>query len=474
MPSTSRRTVLRGLAAATVAGVVGPAFIPAAQAARPLINPGRLEAELASLDKPIYLLETAVPETFSTQKGSTLSISGAHGKVGTHSLRWDHRADAVLTVRTPLRHRSDPTPGQVDYFAVWIYNEDPVDGHLRFRFGRAGHVDAWFDFHLDFTGWRTAWVRYAEDMEGTPRRDMDRITIVAPPSAGTLWFDQLVTNVPLRPDRPTPDFQVPTLAPGLRENNNYHWLGLLDFWKQRPEFDTTEVTAAEITDAEKIHERLVTRQRSNVPFDSRALADLEERFASFGVPQLADPDAHGTDLRPATPGAFVFHDQFEIIPAQYRSAVEEFADARALRKLWEKCGLPAAQTWDCAHRAGDGQAAARAGQLVLRLMAHMHDQGWAAGSSQGTVHHIGYAYRSWADSLLMLEPLLRERGLWEQAGTSIEWYAGSGRLVNDTRRHRRTGLPAQRRGPLAAHSPDAHPGPGHQRRAQPEIGRAHV
>lgn len=402
-----------------------------------------LEAELAGLDKPIYLLETGVPETFSTGGGGRLSISNEHAKVGTHSLRWDDAGGASLLVRTPLHYEPVPEPGQVAYFAVWVYNETPLDEQLRFQFGRGQRVDASFSLHLNFRGWRTCWIRYGQDTDGEPRPDMDRITVAAPAGVGTLWIDQLITNVSLRPDRPTPDFQVPTAGAEVRDANNYHWMGLLDYWglRQDPGFDTTDVTAAEIEDARAIRERLLTRQRSNRPYTGEALTGLEQRFAEWGIPDLADPSAIGANLRPATPGSFINDKQTEILPRQYRAAVEQFADVRPLRRIWEQCGLIAAQTWDSAHRDGDDEAAARAGQLVLRMFAHLHDQGWSTGSAQGTTHHIGYAWRSWADALLMLEPLLRERGIWDREVTTLEWYAGSGRLTQDFSENRhRSGL----------------------------------
>ncbi|MGC0273322.1 chondroitinase family polysaccharide lyase [Pseudactinotalea sp. Z1739] len=440
----SRRHFLAGAALAT-AGAALPSNIRPAFGLGPVrtdVSPAQLERELAELDKPIYLLENVIPDTFSVEDDSEISISGAHGNIGIHSLQWDFDPGAHLRIEGDLSY-SEPSGGVTDYFSVWIYNETPIDDYLRFTFGRGDTVDAWFDFHLNFHGWRTCWVRYSDDTDGTPHPGMDRITVVAPDNHGTLWIDQLVTNISIRPDRPTPDFQVPTLAPEFPEANNYHWMGLLDFWHKQdsPGFDSGNVTQAEIDDAETIRDRLLTRQRANPSFNDAALASLEDRFTEFGVPELADPYAEGDDLRPANVGAKVNHNQIAIFPAQYRQAVQEFTHVVALRGLWERCGLPAAQTWDHATRQGATAAADRAAQLVLRLLTHLHDQGWATGSGQGTIHHIGYAYRAWASSVLMLEPLLRERGIWERTSTSVAWYAGTGRLTDDfTENQHRSGL----------------------------------
>lgn len=416
---------------------------PAAAAPAAPTDLADLESELAAQDEPIYLLETVVPDTFSTTDGSELSISGEHAKLGRHSLRWDSSPGGRLLVQTPLHYEDVPVTGQVAYFAAWVYNERPVDDELRIEFGRGDAVDAFVDVHLDFRGWRACWIRYSADTIGTPHRDMDRISFVAPADGGALWLDLLVTNASLRADRPLPDFQVPTVGAEVRDANNYHWMGLLDYWQKRedPGFDAAPVSAAEVSDAQAVHERLLQRQRSGQPFDGAALSAIESAFDAAGIPQLSDPTAAGESLRPATVGSFINDKQLEIIPARFRSALQEFSAVTPLRDAWETCGLPAAQAWANAHEAGDEAAAERAGELVLRLFTHVQDQGWALGSAQGTVHHVGYAFRAWAQSLLMVEPLLRERGIWQREMSTVEWFAGSGRLTHDfTQDRHRSGL----------------------------------
>jgi chondroitin-sulfate-ABC endolyase/exolyase len=401
-----------------------------------------LESELASLDKPIYLLESAVPENFTTEAGE-LSISHEHAKLGLHSLRWESSPAGRLLVDTPLHYEEVPVPGQVAYFATWLYNEQPVEDVLRIEFGRGDIVDTSVDVHLNFRGWRTCWIRYAADTVGTPHPNMDRITLVAPEGGVTLWVDLLVTNASLRADRPVPDFQVPTAGTEVLDSNNYHWMGLLDYWQKRqdPGFDAGPISAAEVADAQAVHEGLLRRQRSGQSFDDAALAALEAAYDDAGIPALEDPSASGEDLRPADVGAFLNDKQLEIIPASYRPALQQFGAVSPLRATWENCGLPASQAWANAAEAGDESAAERAGELVLRIFTHLQDQGWALGSGQGTIHHIGYTYRAWAQSVLMVEPLLRERGIWQREMSTLEWFAGVGRLTHDfTQNRHRSGL----------------------------------
>lgn len=442
-PLSRRNFLLASGSLGAVTALSGSAVLAAPPA--PLERPSGadLEAELAALDKPIYLFETRVPETVTTAGGGTLSISGEHAKVGEHSLRWDCAPDSQLRLDTPLHYQDVPVAGQVAYFATWLYNEEPIDDVLRIEFGRGSRADASAEMRLDFRGWRACWLRYSADTAGTPHPDMDRITFTAPAINSSLWVDLLITNTSLRADRPAPDFQIPTAGEEVVDANNYHWMGLLDFWQKReePGFGTDSITDAEMSDARTVHARLLERQRADQDFDDAALSDLESAFNEFGIPELVDHTATGDDLRLATIGSFINDKQLEIVPAEYRTPLQEFAQVRPLRALWEQCGLLAAQTWDSAHRAGDTPATDRAAKLVLRLFTHMQDQGWTLGSGQGTIHHIGYTYRAWAQSLLMVEPLLREHEIWEREIRTLEWFAGSGRLTHDFSENRhRSGL----------------------------------
>ena len=343
----TRRGVLRGTAGLLGTAVVVPYGAGAAAAvepAGPSASPADVEAELASLEKPIYLLETEVPGTFRVS-GGQMSISDAHAKIGRHSLQWTYQAGSRLAVQTEL-HVGTAEVNQTDYFAVWLYNETAVDGDLRLEFGRGDRVDAHQDVHLDFTGWRTVWLRYSRDLQGEARDDMNRITLVAPAAAGVIWIDQLVTNVSVRPDRPMPDLQVPDIAPNLSEEPNFHWLGLLTYWKlqQAPGFDSGGVSQREIDDAHTIYERLLTRQRKDRDHSAATLADLEQRFKDLGIPELADPGAKGSALQPASVGSLVYDKQLEVIPAECRDAVIELSDGQRLRTVWDDLGLLTART----------------------------------------------------------------------------------------------------------------------------------
>ncbi|MEO7586468.1 MAG: chondroitinase family polysaccharide lyase [Arachnia sp.] len=399
-----------------------------------------IEAAMLALDPPILLLETAVPAGVTTDAGSALAISATHAKCGDHSMQWDHTSGAKLRFDGDLKYvPSDFVPGGdqslmgvVPMFSFWVYNEKPVEDALVVEFGNGDRVDSHFRFNLNFSGWRTCWIRYGYDMVGTPKADIDRITVTAPKRAGQLWIDLVTKNIEMRPDHATPDFQVPEVQPEIKQSDNYHWLGLNNYWKQMsdPGFDDSPATAAETKDAATVRTNLLTRERSKQAITGDALTTLEAQLTTLGIPELADPDAMGDALVPAMPGSFVNGYQTAVLPAEFVPALTAAANIVDLRKVCDLI-LKVARTWDTATTATDAAAATRAESMLLRLEAHMHDQGWALGSAQGTIHHIGYQYRGWASSLLMTEPLLRTRKIWGQVSNAVAWYCGVGRLTND-------------------------------------------
>ncbi|MDO5737529.1 MAG: chondroitinase family polysaccharide lyase, partial [Propionibacteriaceae bacterium] len=399
-----------------------------------------IEAAMMALEPPILLLETAVPAGVTTDAGSTLAISATHAKCGDHSMQWNHTSGAKLRMDGDLKYvPSDFVPGGdqslmgvVPMFSFWVYNEKPVKDALVVEFGKGDRVDAHFRFNLDFRGWRTCWIRYSYDMVGTPKAGIDRITVTAPKRDGQLWIDLVAKNIDMRPDHATPDFQVPEVQKGIEQSDNYHWLGINNFWGEMttPGFDNSPATAAEKTSAEKVRNGLIAIQRSKQGITGANLTTLETELTALGIPQLANPDATGADLVPAAPGSFVNSYQTDILPKEFVPALKAATNIQDNRRVFDTL-LKVARTWDTANIANDVSASARAESMLLRLTAHVRDQGWAVGSAQGTIHHIGYQYRGWAQSLLLTESVLKARGLWEYASDTIAWYAGVGRLTND-------------------------------------------
>ncbi|MFD8559098.1 chondroitinase family polysaccharide lyase [Streptosporangium canum] len=427
MLEITRRTALK----AGAAGVAGAVFLRPGTASAAVS--GDLEQRALAMNPPVFLLETAVPPQMTAGQGSTLSITDRAAICGSHSLRWEHGRRSTITVSGPIGFAPDPYrpmddqawQGTVDTFSVWIFNETPVDDAVRFEFGRGDRTDAWFEFRLDFTGWRTAWVRYDYDMHGRPHPGMDTLRIIAPRRSGTLHLDQLMLNVALRPDAPTRDAQVPDVAREGEDYDNQHWQALYLYdtllTKARP--DTAAPSAEETASLRA----LVTRYRdeylvSPVKVDDASVAALAGQVAALGVPEASSSGV----------GRPVFSYQSQIYPPEIAAELKTFVNAVTLRAYTDLMRTVALAFTS----AGAAHRPALAG-LYTRLVVHLRDQGWTRGSCQGTIHHLGYDARGYYDSVYLMKDALREAGLFEQVRADLAWLTGLGRVFRSWE-HRRS------------------------------------
>src|SRR5699024_10615817 len=155
---------------------------------------------------------------------------------------------------------------------------------------------------------------------------------------------------------------------------------------------------------EQVRRYLLEDHQVNADVSEAGLSGLENQLAKLGVPELA-PTEKGQPLRPAVSGPFTNHNQMDVFPGKVRGPLMNAIGAVKSRELMDLAGK-CAKAWDSANRAGNADAADRAGNCYLRVMAYLFDQGWAAGSSQGSQHHYGYIFREWVVSMLLAKELL--------------------------------------------------------------------
>lgn len=141
------------------------------------------------------------------------------------------RAGARVRIESPVGYLSEnPNPREtsVSTFVFWVYAPKALDGKLRFEFRKEGRTCAWFDYGLEFTGWRGAWVAFDRDMQGRPEEGMDELVVTAEGvERGELYFDHLILSSFQDVRHHTADFQ----APFINAATTSHWLTLLQSWR---------------------------------------------------------------------------------------------------------------------------------------------------------------------------------------------------------------------------------------------------
>jgi len=229
-------------------------------------------------------LETSVPANWAANSG-TLAISDHHCKLGTQSLRWDWTGGGIITVSSPGINSADVKDFYKNTCDLWVWNGTAVPGgKLRVEFRNGSTAQYWFDFQLDYTGWRHAVRSYTNDMskKSNPSSTFTSVRIYAPASGnGTFFFDA----VNWAGDRFTRirDAQNPDI------NGYYSSTATSDHFANVPDIDAVTPTAAELADLANLRTRwLATVKGTSAP----SAASVTSANASFVAMNIAE-DVNG-------------------------------------------------------------------------------------------------------------------------------------------------------------------------------------
>jgi chondroitin-sulfate-ABC endolyase/exolyase len=370
---------------------------------------------------PVFSFESGVPGEMTAYGGSAISTSRNRFKDGQWSLRWDYCAGSSIRLSHPVGYRPNPEGGNDQHktaFAVWIYNETPVQDRLKFEFGRGEQIDCSFEFGLNFCGWRTAWVLYDRDMEGSPHPGMDRLTIHVPKHmrSGTLYIDQLILSARIDPRFPMRDAQVPRVNMEADHKANSHWMSLYRFAGQRPVSSPIgSVTAEQRAALELVRERYGQLSPPRRNMTEGDMTDIRQRFQECGIERRGESIVgRSVDL--------VYY--YDILPPEDRERLRSLSRSIEV-KTYTRFMLKIAECYNSATAASDKEQLAA---LFIDLLDHLRDQGWAAGSGLGTLHHLGYNLRSYYTALYLMKEPLAKSGKLKACLDDMYWFSGTGRI----------------------------------------------
>ncbi len=345
---------------------------------------------------PQYLvLEEKVPSNWETTPQSILSISNTHSKLGSQSVKWAWKSGAIITITNPdgLNQAVQRNRGGM---TLWIYNETAVDAALRFEFSSASNVEYWFDYQINFKGWRACWISFNEDMKGNKlSKSLNNLKIYAPENIaeGTVFFDRMIFPEKAIDHRRTPDAQLPFINPKINTNHwtaLWHWHSTYTYSlkKEQPDDQT-------INELKQIEQKLI-QSAAGVSFSTTALSKCKEDFNSLNIKR------EGNNIKGP---AFVSNSEY--IAANNDLKMRKAGDIlQGLAKGW--------------HFYKDTECR----QMFIDLADHLIDQGWAVGSGMGTNHHYGYLFRKFAPSfLLMKDPIAEAEKLSEYTNVLLYWCA---------------------------------------------------
>jgi len=334
--------------------------------------------------------EEGLPAHWQPERQGTIGIDTTHAKHGARCLRWDWCSgdNMMVSQRIGNVRRMGGYGGTYSKatFGIWLYMEKPVEGQLRLEFRAKGKPTGWFDFPLDFTGWRRAHLKYSfrSEFTGKVSADVDTIAFRAPEAvpSGTTFIDLVVYNGLM-------DYRQQWL-PRKRNASSVRDGGTEASIRQPP-------TAAEREATRTIWQRLVPTSSG---IEGQVVADLERKAAALGI----TPGGNSPTAVPVVknPG---FYSEFGLemgSPAKPAKLMLEIARAF--------------------HRSDSPPQRERLAALFLAFSDHLHNQGMAADS--GFVWNW-YGGRDFAEATLLMAGVLRQgdRLVREAAYFNYNWKA---------------------------------------------------
>ena len=355
----------------------------------------------------------------SASRGGMLSISDEHAKLGGHSLKWEwSKPGAFLSIKGDIPYlpeNPNPKETSVSSFVFWVYSPENLNGELKFSFLKQGKECCSFTYRMGFKGWRGSWVAFDRDMTGNPEKGMDEIRIHAPEGLrkGRLFFDG-ITPASFQDVRyHTPDWQ----APFVNEKTTIHWLVLNNSWKLKLDIPQKEsLDSDDIKDLETVRQRFITLVTEKVkPY---GLKKAREVFDSYDISYNPDGTITGKPIY------FIRYGE-TFLNLGIPDAKKTFAkNGQLLRDLNDHM-LRIAVSASVSKNENEKKELT---DMYLALTKHLLDQGFAAGSGQGTLHHLGYSMRNFYTAPVIMQEELRKAGLADEVQQAMEWFSGVGEI----------------------------------------------
>lgn len=352
-------------------------------------------------------------------KGSSLSVSTEHAKLGQTSLEWNWKhSGAFISIKGDIPYmpeNPDPKETSVSTFVFWVYSPEKIEGGLRFTFLKEGRECCSFTYHMGFQGWRGSWVAFDRDMTGTPETGMDEIRISAPEGSrkGRLFLDGIIPSSFQDIRHHTPDWQ----APFVNEKTTNHWLVLNNSWKKKLDITPKQsLSESDRKDLETIRNRFISLVTENVK--PLSIKKAREIYDSYAISYNPDGTITGKPI-------FFIRYGETFLNLGIPDAKKAFRQNGQLLRTLNDNMLRIAVS---AMKAEDKEQKEDFTRMYIELTRHILDQGFAAGSGQGTLHHLGYSMRNFYTAPVIMQEELRQAGLAEEMQKAMEWFSGVGEV----------------------------------------------
>ncbi|WP_051621018.1 chondroitinase family polysaccharide lyase [Paenibacillus sp. UNC451MF] len=365
---------------------------------------------------------SSVPEQWRAEGGGFLSLSAAHYKHGSRSLKWQWEQGSKLVADRP-NHLDNACQSRNGGIKFWIYNERALSGNLTFRFGSErgfslGQAPCSFEIGVGFTGWRGFNIHFREDGGYDPTAGLNEyeplmMMEMIPPAeeeSGTIFID-VIEFVESVPASRSSDWQLPFLRQKANGGKGGSWDRSFYFSRLRPGLP---------------EEPEITSEQKN------AFATITKRYERWILGHDIDLSLEPLRIR------------YESLQSFIREGVECY-DALGIRRdeNGNVTGVPLFSSRS-SHGPEFGKDVARTIFLpivldyklngndeskfkALDLFDHFHDQGWAAGSGLETLDHETNRNNGYFHSVFLMREELRKTGRLQREQAAMHWFINFGK-----------------------------------------------
>ncbi|MDQ6421416.1 chondroitinase family polysaccharide lyase [Paenibacillus sp. LHD-117] len=360
-----------------------------------------------------YFEGSAVPAGWSAVDGGSVELSNLHAKHESQSLKWTWSNGSKLqTTSLPnMKEATGPNGG----LKVWVYNEKPMEGqYLTFNLGTGEELSAGvprytFKFYMNFTGWRTVWLRLnidAVNPDYNGNAVPTTMEVIAPSTPSSSYIDlfQLTSVVNHR-------YGADNQAPYLKSTNIAYHNTYRASLKKPSLPEETEITAQQSEDFSTIMSRLDQYiYGENLDYASLPDGPVKTRYNALlaKLPtRIAEYDAYNItrDENGAVHGPGIFSEE----DANFGPKTTKF------ERIWT------ALVHDYKLNGNE-----QSKQKFFDLLDHFHDQGWAAGSIMGSEYSIRLRMSGYAYALYLMRDELKAAGKFNREMDSLYWFSKFG------------------------------------------------
>lgn len=357
--------------------------------------------------------ETSVPNGWSAENG-TISVSNDQFLQGNQSLSWQRsNSDSILE----YSGSTWATTGYVNSFSFWIHLTNPMpEAVLKVSFYSGDTLVNWFEFNLNFTGWRTTFYPY-RDMYGNGGSPANRLSFKivgeSDHSRTPIHIDQIIFEKNMDSRHQYADAQAPFVRETLDKS---HWEPRVAELSRNP-LSLHSPDSSRIEAAERLTESVTTALVGSGSVTDSMVENLRLEVSRYQI-------ARGPL---GISGKQIFYNSYPAMayPATLRNNMDqqtEFHDFRVFGALQ----LKIARYY---HRSGNIEHKSQLAELYQLMAEHLLNQGWASGSNQGCIHHIGYQIREYFEANFLMRDVLMDASLLKSTRAAMQWYSRAGQLL---------------------------------------------